>query len=62
MTYTDSNKRATMKYLKANYENLYIRVKKGKKADYKSHAEKQGESLSAFIIRAIEEQIKRDNQ
>jgi predicted HicB family RNase H-like nuclease len=62
MTYTDANKRATMKYLKANYENLYIRVKKGKKEEYKKHAENQGESLSAFIIRAIEEQIIRDSQ
>ena len=34
---------------------------KGKKADLKIHAESTGESLNAFVNRAINEAVERDN-
>ena len=58
--YTDAQKRAAEKYLKESVEDIRIRVPKGKKAAVKAHADKQGESMNAFVVRAIDETIKRD--
>ena len=35
---------------------------KGQKDTVKAHAQAQGESVNAFIIRAVNETIERDNQ
>lgn len=59
---TDARRRATAKYLRETVEEFKIRVPKGKKAEYKLHAEEQGESLNQFVIRAIEETMERDYQ
>ena len=58
--YTEAQKRAAEKYLKESVEDIRIRVPKGKKAAVKAHADKQGESMNAFVVRAIDETIKRD--
>lgn len=58
---TDARRKASAKYLKESVEDVRIRVPKGQKAVIKDHAEKQGESMNAFVIRAIAETIKRDN-
>ena len=58
--YTDAQKRAAEKYLKESVEDIRIRVPKGKKAAVKTHADNQGESMNAFVVRAIDETIKRD--
>ncbi len=50
------------KYNKEHYENIRLRVKKDKKEQIKFHAEMQGESLNAFINRAIDETIERDER
>lgn len=42
------------------YDEIKVRVSKGKKDEIKAHAEEQGESLNGFINRAIDETIKRD--
>lgn len=47
-------------YNKAKYEDLRVRVLKGRKADIQAHAEARGESVNGFINRAIEEAIERD--
>jgi len=57
---TDARRKATAKYLKESVEDVRIRVPKGQKAVIKSHAEKQGESMNSFAIRAIDETIDRD--
>ena len=44
------------------YDEIKIRVPKGKKETIKAHAEQQGESLNGFINRAIDEAIERDNK
>lgn len=59
---TDARRRASAKYLHETVEDIRIRVPKGKKEVVRSHASKQGESMNQFVIRAIDETIKRDNE
>lgn len=42
------------------YEQLMLRVKRGKKDIIKTHATEHGESVNGFVNRAIDETIKRD--
>lgn len=55
-----AQQRAVHKYVKANYDRLDLTVPKGRKAEIKAHAEAQGESVNAFVNRAIDNQIERD--
>jgi predicted HicB family RNase H-like nuclease len=48
--------------MKANYDEIKIRVPKGKKEVIQAHAESQKESTNAFIGRAIDEAIARDTK
>lgn len=57
---TEARRRASAKYLKETVEDVRIRVPKGQKAVIKAHAERQGESMNAFVIRAIDETMERD--
>ena len=54
MSYTDAQKRATAKYIKANLDDIKIRVPKGKREEYKTYAESKGMSLTKLIITLIE--------
>ena len=58
---TDARRRASAKYLKESVEDVRIRVPKGQKALIKAHAEQQGESMNQFVIRAIDETMKRNS-
>lgn len=58
---TDARRRAVSKYLKESVDEIKIRVPKGEKARYKEYASDHGESLNAFIIRAINETIENNN-
>lgn len=42
------------------YDEIKVRVPKGRKDFIQAHAESQGESVNAFINRAIDNQMKRD--
>ena len=53
---------ATEKWQKEHYDEIKIKVPKGKKEEYKQHAFWQNESLNAFIKRAIERQIEEDEK
>ena len=44
------------------YDEIKIRVSKGQKAEIKDHAAVNGESVNAFIKRAIESQMQRDKE
>lgn len=58
----EQRKAANEKYL-ATLDEIKVRMPKGEKDKIKAHAEKMdGGSVNAFINRAIEEQIKRDNE
>ena len=43
-----------------NYDRINLTVPKGKKEIIKAHSETQGESVSAFINRAVDETMVRD--
>lgn len=58
--YTEAQAKAAKKYLTETVEDVRIRVPKGQKAVIKAHAERQGESMNAFVIRAIDETMERD--
>ena len=62
MAYNEKQKEYTMNYIKEKLDEIKFRVPKGKKALIREHAEKQGEKLTPFIIRAIDETMERDNQ
>ena len=49
-------------YRKTKYEDLRIRVPKGKKDVIKKHVESTGESLNTFVKLARDEKILRDKQ
>lgn len=62
MPTSKAQQKATAKYVKQNYDRIEIKVPKGRKAELQVHAEQRGESLNAFIGRAIQETVKRDAQ
>lgn len=59
--YNESSKRATLKYIKENLEEVRFRVKKGEKDRYKAHAENRGKSLTSLIVDLLERDIKEYN-
>ena len=60
MSPTDAQRRAIARWQKEKVEEIKFRVPKGKKAVIKDYAQKCGESVNAFILRAIEEAMERD--
>lgn len=66
MPISEAKKKANKKWndtnMKERYDRIQLVVLKGQREIIKAHAEKQGESVNAFIGRAIEETIERDNK
>lgn len=60
MAVSKAQQRATANYVKKTYDRIEVKVMKGEKGTIKAHAEAQGESLNAFINRAITETMERD--
>ena len=60
MALTEAQKRARDKWLTEKVEDIRFRVPKGKKAVIQEHAAKLGESVNAFINRAVDEAIAHD--
>ena len=56
---SEAQKKATMKYMKNNYDRLEIKVPKGRKQTIQDVASIQGESLNGFVTTAIDERISR---
>ncbi len=61
MAISKAQQRATANYVKKNYDRIEVKVAKGEKDIIQAHAETRGESVNAFINRAIENQMERDN-
>lgn len=62
MPASKAQQKAVSKYMKENYDEIKVRVAKGRKDEIKAHAEAHGESVNGFIGRAIDETMERDNQ
>ena len=54
--------RASNKYNAKAYDRLAIQVKKGKKSEIQAAAEKQGESLNAYVIGAVERRMEAEGR
>ena len=62
MAVSKAQQKAVAKYMKSNYDELKVRVPKGKKEIIKSAAEQEGKSLNGFINEAIDEKIEREKK
>lgn len=62
MAVSKAQQKATNKYIASNYDRINLTVPKGRKAAIQAHAAEHGESVNAFIARAIEETMERDKQ
>lgn len=60
MPTTKAQQRAVNKYMKDNYDRVNLTLPKGQKDRIKAHAENRGESVNAFINRAISETMERE--
>ena len=49
-------------FSKKAYDDVRLQVPKGQKAEIKAHADAMGESINAFIRRAISETMNRDKE
>lgn len=56
---SDAQRKAVAKYNAAKYEQIQIRVNKGAKSEIQAYAERNGESMNAFINRLIREAIEK---
>lgn len=53
--------KAQNKYIAKAYDRINLTMPKGKKEAVQTHANQHGESVNAFINRAIDEAIERDS-
>lgn len=60
MAISKAQQKAVAKYNAANYDRIELRVDKGRKEAVQAHAALKGESVNAFINRAITETMERD--
>lgn len=60
--YTEKKRASNQKWDEANLDRISIALPKGRKEIIKDHALQRGESMNAFIIRAVDNQIERDNK
>ncbi len=56
-----AQQKAVNKYMKNNYDRVNLVMPKGKKDIIQAHAAQQGESVNAYINRAIDEAMQRDD-
>lgn len=62
MAVSKAQQKAVNKYMTANYDRVNLTLPKGQKDIIKAHADSMGESVNAFIGRAITNQMERDTQ
>ena len=59
--YSQAQNKAVQKYKKINYDQISIRVKKGKREEYNRIAAAAGKSLAALFVELIEDYGRRQN-
>lgn len=55
--YTEAQNKSTQKYIKKAYDDIKVRVPKGKREIYKTYAESQGKSLNQLIIELLDKNM-----
>ncbi len=64
MAQSKAHMEATNRFNKKAYDNIQLRVRKDAELNgdvIRTHAEARGESVNAFLLRAVAETIARDN-
>ena len=61
MPVSKAQQKAVNKYMAAKYDRINLTIPKGQRDIIKAHADSQGESVNAFISRAIVETMERDS-
>lgn len=62
MAISKAQQKAVDRYNAKTYDNITLRVKKGKKDEIQAHADARGVSINSFINRAIDETMERDSE
>ncbi len=62
MPASKAQQKAVAKYMKNNYDEIKVRVPKGKKESIQNYAASKGESLNAFINRAINQAMEKESE
>lgn len=57
--YSDAQNKATQRYLKKNREQMLVWLPKGKKQEYKDHAQAQGKSLAAWVTQTLDAEMEK---
>ena len=57
MPVSNAQQKAVSKYMKENYDEIKIRIPKGKKEKIQAYAKAQNQSVNAFIWEAIQKII-----
>ena len=60
MTVSKAQQNATNKWIAKSYDRINLTIPKGQKERIKAHEDSRGESVNAFIFRAISETIDKD--
>ena len=60
--YDEKAKARTMKYMKSKRDKLYLNFPLGYKERFKAYAESKGMSLTALIIKLIEDDMKNSGE
>lgn len=53
-----AQQKATSKYISKAYDQVSLRIPKGKREVYKAHAERKNKSLNALIIELLDKDMK----
>ena len=62
MPVSEARRRANEKWLNEKVEEIKFRVPKGQKVQIQEHALQRGESVNAFLNRAVKETMEKDNK
>ena len=62
MASSEAAKRAAQNYDHEKIDRSAMRVPKGKREVIQAHAQEQGESVNAFLNRAVDEAMERDRE
>lgn len=60
MGYIESQRAATARYNKKTYDRIEVVVKKGRKAEIKAFAQRQGKSVNGLITDLLDEAMKNE--
>lgn len=58
--YTEAQKNAAIKYMKEKTDDIRLRVPKGTKDSWRAAAAQRGQSMTQFVVDAVEKEIRKE--